>query len=180
MIKKYLNIALAVFVLGGWGGLFKPDPVNIYAEPRALPQREMFRFAENGEAYKLNDFKDQFVIANFWSRYCSPCLRELDNLNNFSKKVADNGIKVVIISPASEWHSLEEQQKFLQKYGAPDLDFYVDKKGDLSVDLGIFTSPNTVLINRHGKEIGRIRGSVEWDDDEVIEYIYKIKAQNNQ
>ena len=98
----------------------------------------------------------------------------------FSKKVADNGIKVVIISPASEWHSLEEQQKFLQKYGAPDLDFYVDKKGDLSADLGIFTSPNTVLINRHGKEIGRIRGSVEWDDDEVIEYIYKIKAQNNQ
>ena len=148
MIKKYLNIALAVFVLGGWGGLFKPDPVNIYAEPRALPQREMFRFAENGEAYKLNDFKDQFVIANFWSRYCSPCLRELDNLNNFSKKVADNGIKVVIISPAGEWHSLEEQQKFLQKYGAPDLDFYVDKKGDLSADLGIFTSPNTVLINR--------------------------------
>lgn len=58
--------------------------------------------------------------------------------------------------------------------------FYVDKKGDLSADLGIFTSPNTVLINRHGKEIGRIRGSVEWDDDEVIEYIYKIKAQNNQ
>ena len=180
MIKKYLNIALAVFVLGGCGGPFTPAPVNIYAEPRAVSQRGVFSFVENGVAYKLNDFKDQFVIANFWSRYCSPCLRELDNLNNFSKKVADNGIKVVIISPASEWHSLEEQQKFLQKYGAPDLDFYVDKKGDLSADLGIFTSPNTVLINRHGKEIGRIRGSVEWDDDEVIEYIYKIKAQNNQ
>lgn len=112
MIKKYLNIALAVFVLGGWGGLFKPDPVNIYAEPRALPQREMFRFAENGEAYKLNDFKDQFVIANFWSRYCSPCLRELDNLNNFSKKVADNGIKVVIISPASDGTVLKNSRSF--------------------------------------------------------------------
>lgn len=180
MIKKYLNIALAVFVLGGLGRPFQAGSGQYLCRTPALPQREMFRFAENGEAYKLNDFKDQFVIANFWSRYCSPCLRELDNLNNFSKKVADNGIKVVIISPASEWHSLEEQQKFLQKYGAPDLDFYVDKKGDLSADLGIFTSPNTVLINRHGKEIGRIRGSVEWDDDEVIEYIYKIKAQNNQ
>ena len=76
--------------------------------------------------------------------------------------------------------SVPAGQISLQKYGAPDLDFYVDKKGDLSADLGIFTSPNTVLINRHGKEIGRIRGSVEWDDDEVIEYIYKIKAQNNQ
>ena len=48
----------------------------------------------------------------------------------------------------------------------------------LAEDLGIFTSPNTVLINRKGEEIGRIRGSIDWDDDDVIEYIYKIKAQH--
>ncbi len=119
-------------MLGGWGGIFRPNPVNVFDEPRALPSREMFHYAEDGKA------------------------------------------------PASEWKSLEEQQRFLRKYGAPDLDFYVDKKGDLSADLGIFTSPNTVLINRHGQEIGRIRGSAEWDDDDVIEYIYKIKAQHNQ
>lgn len=178
MIKKFINIILAVLVLGGWG-VFQPDPVNIYPEARALPERQMFHYSDTGEAYKLSDFKEQFVVANFWSRYCTPCLRELDDLNNFSNKVADNGIKVVIISPASEWHSLEEQQKFLQKHGAPDLDFYVDKKGDLAADLGIFTSPNTVLINKKGQEIGRIRGSADWDDEDVIEYIYKIKAQQN-
>lgn len=180
MIKKYIHIWVAVLMLGGWGGIFRPNPVNVFDEPRALPSREMFHYAEDGKAYKLTDFEGQFVVANFWSRHCTPCIRELDNLNNFSKKVADNGIKVVIISPASEWKSLEEQQRFLRRYGAPDLDFYVDKKGDLSADLGIFTSPNTVLINRHGQEIGRIRGSAEWDDDDVIEYIYKIKAQHNQ
>lgn len=178
MIKKIINICFAVVLLGGWG-IFQSDPVNIFPEPRSLPGREMFHYSDTGEAYKLSDFKGQFVVANFWSRHCTPCLRELDNLNNFSKKVADNGIKVVIISPASEWRSLEEQQKFLQRYGASDLDFYVDKKGDLSADLGIFTSPNTVLINKSGQEIGRIRGSAEWDDDDVIEYIYKIKAQHN-
>lgn len=178
MIKKIINICFAVVLLGGWG-IFQSDPVNIFPEPRSLPSREMFHYSDTGEAYKLSDFKGQFVVANFWSRHCTPCLRELDNLNNFSKKVADNGIKVVIISPASEWQSLEEQQKFLQRYGASDLDFYVDKKGDLSADLGIFTSPNTVLINKSGQEIGRIRGSAEWDDDDVIEYIYKIKAQHN-
>ena len=35
------------------------------------------------------------------------------------------------------------------------------------------------LINK-GKEIGRIRGAADWDDEDVIEYIYKIKAQQNK
>lgn len=36
----------------------------------------------------------------------------------------------------------------------------------------------TVLIGREGKEIGRIRGSAEWDSQDVIEYMYKIKAEH--
>ena len=35
-----------------------------------------------------------------------------------------------------------------------------------------------VLIGREGKEIGRIRGSAEWDSQDVIEYMYKIKAEH--
>lgn len=176
MAKKLLYIFFSVLTLGGWGS---PDPVNIYSEPRVLPDRAIYRYTEDGEAYKLSDFEEEFVIANFWSRHCMPCLRELDDLNEFSKKVGENGIKVVIISPASEWQGIEDQQKFLERYHGQDLDFYVDKKGDLSADLGIFTSPNTVLVNK-GKEIGRIRGAADWDDDDVIEYIYKIKAQQNK
>ena len=39
-------------------------------------------------------------------------------------------------------------------------------------------TPVTVLIGREGKEIGRIRGSAEWDSQDVIEYMYKIKAEH--
>ena len=176
MSKKLLYIIFSVLTLGGWGN---PEAVNIYAEPRALPDRAVYHNTEDGEAYKLSDFPEEFVIANFCFSLCMPCLRELDDLNEFSKKVGENGIKVVIISPASEWKGIEDQQKFLERYHGQDLDFYVDKKGDLSADLGIFTSPNTVLVNK-GKEIGRIRGAADWDNDDVIEYIYKIKAQQNK
>ena len=43
---------------------------------------------------------------------------------------------------------------------------------------GIFTSPHAVLIDKNSMEIGRISGAVEWDDDDVVEKIYQIKAQN--
>lgn len=117
-------------------------------------------------------------MAVFWSRNCVPCVKELDSLNNMSQKVKDNGLQVVLVSPSREWGSIEEQRRFLDKYGAKDMDFYVDENGNLASELGIFTSPHTVLVNRKGEEIGRIRGAAEWDDDDVIEYLYKIKAQH--
>ena len=150
--------------------------VNIYEEPRKFPKREFY--SPLGQRYTMEDFKGNFVILVLWSRYCAPCVKELDELNEYSMKVKNDGIRVILLSKASEWNGDSEQKRFLERYDAKDIEYYNDEKGMLAEDLGIFTSPNTVLINRQGKEIGRIRGSINWDDEDVIEYIYKIKAQH--
>lgn len=178
MLKKYFLILIAFFFVGAWGW-GRDDHVNIFDEPRELPERKMFLYEETGKSFGLDSFKGNFVIAIFWSRYCAPCIQELSKLSVFQEKTKDTNIKVVIISPASDWVSAAEQKRFLKQFQAGDLEYYVDKKGDLSADLGIFTSPNTVLINSKGKEIGRIRGTAEWDKDELVEYIYNIKAKHD-
>ena len=48
------------------------------------------------------------------------------------------------------------------------------------MDFGVFSYPHTVMVDQSGEEIGRISGSVDWDDDDVIEYIYKLKAKYGQ
>lgn len=155
----------------------KDNGVNIYDTPRELPTRPIY--TETGRKVNLVDFKGDFLIAVFWSRYCPPCLRELDNLNRYQKIVRHDGIKVILISPDTEWNTVDEMKKMLKKYRAGDLDAFTDVNGQLASDFGIFTSPNTVLINKESKEIGRIRGSAEWDNNEVVEYLYKIKAKHN-
>ena len=175
-MKKFLVFCLSAMLSAASALAAGRDPVNIYETPKELPKRGIYH--ESGKKLSLSDFGGSFVLAVFWSRYCRPCLRELDNLNNFQNKVRNDGIRVVLISPDTEWNNIEEQKKLLKKYHAEDLEFFVDSDGKLASDFGIFTSPNTVLINREGKEIGRIRGSAEWDDPEVIEYIYKIKAEH--
>lgn len=149
--------------------------VNLFAYSREVPDTNLFN--QYGKAVRLKDFAGDFVIAVFWSRGCIPCLREMDDLNEFVKKTKDTGIKVILISPEEEWIDGNEQKKFLKRYGGQDLDFYVDRRETLAAQFGIFTSPHTVLINADAMEIGRIRGAVDWDDDNVIEYIYKIKAK---
>lgn len=150
--------------------------LNLFAFPREAPADEIY--SSTGQKVKLSDFKGDFVIAVFWSKTCLPCIRELDDLSNFVKKTAGTGIKVMLVSNENEWKDLDEQRKFLVKYRAPNVDFYVDPNGRLAGDFGIFASPHTVLINTKGEEIGRIRGSQDWDDEDVIEQIYKIKAQH--
>lgn len=83
-----------------------------------------------------------------------------------------------MISNNSEWKNTAEQRRFLNKYKAPDLDFYTDNSGQVAADLGIFTSPHTVLINTQGQEIGRIRGSADWSRPAVIKYIRDLKEKH--
>ena len=149
--------------------------VNLFAYSRDLPKTNIYN--QYGKAISLRDFSGDFLIAVFWSKTCIPCLRELDDLNVFVNKTKDNGIKVILISPESDWTREGEQKAFLKRYGAENLDFYVDKKKKIATDFGIFTSPHTVLINKESEEIGRIRGAVDWDDEDVIEYMYKVKAK---
>lgn len=174
MSKKNIAVFLMAILLS-FNALAK-DAVNIFEFPRDMPHREII--GEAGNKVKMDDFKGDFVLLVLWSRHCMPCVKELDNLNEFVKKTRDNGIRVVMLSPAEEWKSTAEQRAFLEKFQAPDLEFYTDKEGKMAEDLGVFTSPHTVLINKKAQEIGRIRGSAEWDSDEVIEYIYKLKAQH--
>ena len=151
--------------------------VNIYGAARDVPSKAVY--GEAGNRVRMDDFKGDFVLAVFWSRYCVPCIRELESLNEFARQTKNDGIRVILISPKEEWQGgFAEQRRLLSKYGAPDLETYVDDKSDLAAAFGIFSSPVTVLIGREGKEIGRIRGSAEWDSQDVIEYMYKIKAEH--
>lgn len=173
MIKKILILGLALL----WCGLASAKSgLNIFAYPREAPQTPVY--TPGGQPLKLSDFKGDFLLVMFWSRYCAPCIKELDEINDFVKKTRDNGIKVLLVSKDDEWNSTAEQRNLLAKYGAPEVDFYTDKNGKLAGDFGIFSSPHTVLISKSGQEIGRIKGSADWSDEDVIEYIYKIKAQH--
>jgi len=83
-----------------------------------------------------------------------------------------------MVSPHEDWSFENEQQTILKKYGGLNLETYTDKNSALATDFGIFSSPHTVLVNADSMEIGRIRGALDWDDEDVIEHILRIKAEN--
>lgn len=175
MMRKFL-LACILGIVFSSAALAKKDVVNIYEQPREVPPFTLYH--SSGKRYKLSDFKGEFVLVVFWSKKCAVCIRELDDLNNFSNMVRDNGIRVIAVSPSTEWRDTLETKRFLERYGAPDLEVFLDENGDMAASFGIFATPHNVLINRKGQEMGRIRGGADWDSKEVIEFMYNLKAKN--
>ena len=174
--KMIVSAAVAVFFFSPARAAAEKG-VNIYGLSRSVPSRVVY--SETGRQVRMDDFKGEFVLAVFWSRHCIPCLAEMKALQKFVDRTKNDGIKVILISPKEEWQGgFSEQKRFLARLGAPEIEHYVDNKSDLAAAFGIFSSPVTVLISRNGREIGRIRGSTRWDHPDVIEHIFKIKAEH--
>ena len=120
MTKKILTILfLMLLATNSWakGG------VNIFAYPRKVPESPIYN--QYGKSFNLEDFQGNFLLIVFWSKTCIPCLREMEDLSKFAKKVAGNGIQILLVSPAEDWQTAEEQRTFLRRYKGEDLDFYV-------------------------------------------------------
>ena len=148
---------------------------NIFRYSRDVPNTKITK--ENGDKVSLQDFKGKLTLVIFWSRNCIPCIKSLDDISEFSKKVKNDGIEVVIISKDYEWDEFDNQRTFLNKFGASDLIFYTDSENKLNHDFAIISTPHTVIVNKSSQEIGRIKGSIDWSDEDTIDYFYKLKAQ---
>lgn len=56
-------------------------------------------------------------------------------------------------------------QKFFDDTGITNLPRHQDPKGALAKEMAVFGLPMTMILDRDGNEIGRLRGDAEWNSD---------------
>ena len=147
--------------------------INVFPKPRYIPALSFY--GDSGKAYRLTDFKSDLLLAVVWSKKCGPCVSDLKHLNKFAKQVESQGIKVIIISPESEWKTADERHMFLQRVGGGGLVSYLDRKSNFKDGMGLTVTPTAILVNRNHEEIAQSTGAVKWDDERVIERIISLK-----
>jgi cytochrome c biogenesis protein CcmG, thiol:disulfide interchange protein DsbE len=53
---------------------------------------------DSGARISPASFTGKVLVLNFWATWCAPCIQEIPSLNQFQKKFADSGVKVLAIS----------------------------------------------------------------------------------
>ena len=120
----------------------------------------------SGSEVKLSKWQGRVVLLNLWATWCAPCRREMPTLNDVQKQLGSKDFEVVALSVDRK--GLEASAAFLKETGADSLGLYVDETTTSLNALQALGLPVTLLIDRKGREIGRLLGPAEWNSAEAI------------
>jgi peroxiredoxin len=130
---------------------------------------------EDGQTYRLSDYRGKYVVLNFWATWCPPCREEIPSMERMWKKVRDRNIQLLAVNMGEDVDTIFE---FLGSYpmSFPAL---LDKNGEIIESYPVRGLPTTYIINPQGMVTHRAVGSREWDDDALINKILG-KTSGNQ
>ena len=131
--------------------------------PEALPATTFMDAA--GSERSLQDWKGKVVLLNLWATWCAPCRKEMPSLDRLQAELGSATFEVVAVSVDKT--GIDGARRFLDQIKVERLGVYADPNVRLGSALKAIGMPSTVLIDREGREIGRLVGPAEWDSDEA-------------
>ena len=118
----------------------------------------------------LENFKDNVLVLNFWTSWCTYCINEVPELNSFYKKQPKN-VEFLTINMTADEKNAKSAEKFKKQY---DIKFpiFLDETGFLQESFEIIAFPTTLIIDSSGVVRHRIQGEVT--QDQLNEMISKL------
>ncbi|MCA3554439.1 TlpA disulfide reductase family protein [Aestuariivirga sp.] len=145
----------------------------IHPEPKPLPD---IAFADGqGKPLKLSDWKGRVVLVNLWATWCAPCRKEMPDLAKLQQELGSDQFEVVAVSVDRK--GAEASSSFLKETGADALSLYVEPSTKIVTDLQSAGLPATILVDRQGRELGRLLGPAHWASPEAQALIKAALAE---
>jgi len=141
--------------------------IVIYEKPLIIKELKFKDF--NLQEVDLTNKKGNIMIINFWASWCLPCKREMPSLAKLAEKYPS--IKVYAIN-------MEKPNKlragdFFKNLGITSLDIYFDPDFKLVKIFKMRGLPTSILIDKDGREFGRVVGEVDFNSEEFIKLLKK-------
>ncbi|AHM03865.1 Thiol:disulfide oxidoreductase TlpA [Roseibacterium elongatum DSM 19469] len=123
---------------------------------------------------RLSDFEGQVIVLNFWATWCAPCREEMPALNTLQETLGSDTFRVVTL--ATGRNPPQAIRRFFEEEGVTALPQYRDINQQIARDMGVFGLPITVILDRDGQEIARLRGDADWASPEAMTLIEALIA----
>ncbi len=135
----------------------------IHAEP--LPIDALSFQDQNGSSLDLSAFGGKIVLLNLWATWCAPCRKELPSLDRLRQSLPSSDFEIIALSIDRD--GVAAVHPFFKAIGITGLRIYVDPTGQATSTLKASGLPTTLLVDRAGREIGRLVGPAEWDGSDM-------------
>ncbi|RTM10911.1 MAG: TlpA family protein disulfide reductase [Hyphomicrobiales bacterium] len=168
-MKEFALASLGVLLLVAQPASSAQAPQNfaVLDTPIAIPEISFADAAGNPKT--LADYSGKVVLLNIWATWCAPCRKEMPTLDRLQAKLGGPDFEVVALS--LDRGGPELVKKFFAETGVTHLALNIDTSAKAMFALGTVGLPTTLLIDRKGKEVGRLIGPAEWDAPDMVDFI---------
>ena len=146
-----------------------PSIKNVVINNKLKIYDEITFLDDNKKIVKLSDYKGNLVLLNFWASWCAPCKEEMPSLDALKGSSELDNIKIFPINIGKD--SLKKSEKFFKELNIKNLNVYFDNPKTLAKALKLRGVPTTILFDKDGQEFARVIGSIDFNNDEFIEWI---------
>jgi thiol-disulfide isomerase/thioredoxin len=153
-------------------------PLTAFVVKPQRPAVADLAFADSaGKPLKLSDWRGKVTLFNLWATWCAPCRKEMPALAKLQSKLGGPDFEVLAIS--IDRKGAAASAAFLDEAKATALKLYVDPSSKALSALQAIGLPASVLVDREGREIGRLLGPADWDSPEAERLISTAIAEGN-
>ena len=142
---------------------------NIVVHKKPLDIKELKFKDFNLNDVDLTNKKGNIMILNFWATWCVPCKKEMPSLEKLSKEYPE-----ILIYPINlEKPNQRKTESFFIDLEISKLKIYFDSQFSLVKLFNMRGVPTSILIDKNGKEFGRVIGEIDFFDKSFIDFLKK-------
>ena len=165
-------LILFTFLITNALGNELPDLKNLVVHKIPKIYDNVIFLDDADEEINIQNLDSKLIILNFWATWCEPCKEEMPSLNRLQANQKLKSLKIYPINIGKE--NLKKVKSFFTELDINNLEPYFDNPSTLAKTFSLRGLPTTILLNSSGEEFARIIGSINFDDENFINWLKNL------
>ncbi len=162
-------LVIFIFLISNSFANENPNIKNLIINKELKEYTNLTFLDDKNNQLNLTNYKGNILLLNFWATWCAPCKEEMPSLDLLkSNKDLDN-LKIFPVNVGQD--NVKKAKKFFDDMNIKNLNFYFDQNIHLTKKFALRGIPTSILLNKNGKEFARIIGSIDFNEENFIEWL---------
>ena len=162
-------LVIFIFLISNTFANETPNIKNLIINKELKEYTNLTVLDDQNNQINLSDYKGNILLLNFWATWCAPCKEEMPSLDLLkSNKDLDN-LKIFPVNVGQD--NVKKAKEFFDDLNIKNLNLYFDENINLTKKFALRGIPTSIFINKNGKEFARVIGSIDFNEENFIEWL---------
>ena len=162
-------LVIFIFLISNTFANETPNIKNLIINKELKDYTNLTVLDDQNNQLNLSDYKGNILLLNFWATWCAPCKEEMPSLDLLKSNKDLNNLKIFPVNVGQD--NVKKAKKFFDDMNIKNLNLYFDENINLTKKFALRGIPTSVLLNKNGKEFARVIGSIDFNEENFIEWL---------